>query len=225
MQTMASQGLKRSVAAAAAAIMVGGVSLGIVNAQGGQNPNEAPGHGPRHGITRQGPNGQQGHEQFLTTLAGKLGVSVDTLRQAMSAARSELGMQGGPGGWRGQGDVHRPERPGGERGGMMMHAGLDTVANAIGITVDQLRSELPGKSLAQVANAHNVSTDTLISALKTAANSRIDQAVSAGRITSDQANQMKQNLDQRISNMVNRTTPAAGQWMGPKGPGHRGPQQ
>ena len=80
--------------------------------------------------------------------------------------------------------------------------GLDAAAKAIGIDESQLRQELPGKSLADVAKAHNVDPSAVASALKTEASSHLDQAVNAGRLTSDQATQMKQNLDQRINDMV-----------------------
>jgi hypothetical protein len=58
---------------------------------------------------------------------------------------------------------------------------LDTAAQAIGITPDQLRQELPGKSLAQVAQAHGKTAADVANALKnaahTAADQRIDQLV------------------------------------------------
>lgn len=204
---MESQGIKRGVAAGIAAIVLGGASLGIVSAQAGPAASPVPGPGgQRQGVGQQGQNHQQRHDQFLNTLAGKLGVSVERLRQAMTETRTELGVQGKPGGHRGG--------PGGHGG--VMRQGFSAAAKAIGITEEQLRQELPGKSLAQIASARNVSTSTLVSALKTEATTRIDQAVQANRLSADQANQIKQNLDQRLTELVNRTFPAAGQ--GPRGP-------
>jgi hypothetical protein len=50
-------------------------------------------------------------------------------------------------------------------------------AQAIGITPEQLRQQLPGKSLAQVATDHGKNPADVATALKTAANARIDQAM------------------------------------------------
>src|ERR1051326_7097300 len=59
------------------------------------------------------------------------------------------------------------------------HAGHRSAvaAQAIGITPEQLHQELPGKSLAQVAEAHGKSADDVASALKTAAHARVDQRI------------------------------------------------
>jgi len=92
--------------------------------------------------------------------------------------------------------------------------GLTVAAQAIGITPDQLRTELPGKSLAQVAQAHGKSATDVATALKNAAHSRIDQAVTNGRLTADQANTDKTNVDQRIDQMVNQVMPQGGRGLG-----------
>jgi hypothetical protein len=89
--------------------------------------------------------------------------------------------------------------------------GLEAPARAMNLSVDQLRQQLPGKSMADVARANNVDPNTVANALKTEANRRIDEAVSAGRLTSDQANQMKQNLSSRIDQMMTRQVPANAQ--------------
>ena len=108
---------------------------------------------------------------------------------------------GFPGGQGGRGGPGR----GGPRGGLF--GDLNAAAQAIGITADQLRTELPGKSLAQVAQAHGKSATDVATALKNAAHTRIDQAVTAGRLTADQANIQKTQIDSRIDQMVNQATP------------------
>ncbi len=50
-------------------------------------------------------------------------------------------------------------------------------AQAIGISVDQLRQEIQGKSLAQVAQAHNVDPATVANAIKADLHNRVDQQV------------------------------------------------
>jgi hypothetical protein len=205
---MASMTLKRVMAAGLAAIVVGTAGVGYVNAQGGGEGNQ-PG-GQRQGITRE--QMQQRHDQFLNTLAGKLGVSVDQLKQALTDTRNELGGPRGMGGPRRMGPGPQGMGPGMRGGGFH----LDAVAQALNITPDQLRQELPGKTLTQVAEAHNVAASTVADALKNAITARIDQAVANNRMTADQANQVKQNLDQRINNLMTRTLPAPGQERGPR---------
>ena len=66
-----------------------------------------------------------------------------------------------------------------------------------------MRTELQaGKSLAEVAAAHNVSRDQLIQKLVAAETKRIDDAVAAGRLTQDQATQRKADVQTRVTQMV-----------------------
>ena len=50
----------------------------------------------------------------------------------------------------------------------------------------------------------------MATALKNAAHTRIDQAVTAGKLTADQATQQKTQVDQRIDQQVNQVTPQRG---------------
>lgn len=79
------------------------------------------------------------------------------------------------------------------------------VAKAIGITAAELRQELPGKSFAQVAQAHNVTTDALVSSLVTAESARIDDAVAKGTLTQDRATRIESQLKDMLTKAVNRT--------------------
>ena len=81
-------------------------------------------------------------------------------------------------------------------------------AQAIGITPVQLREELPGRSLAQVAQAHGANPTDVATALKNAANQRIDQQITTGELTADQAAQKKQMVDQHIDQAVYQVVPA-----------------
>jgi hypothetical protein len=83
---------------------------------------------------------------------------------------------------------------------------LESAAGYIGITEAQLRTELEsGKSLAQVAKAHGKSVDGLIDALVAAAKDKLDNAVSAGRLTKAEETEMLSVLKDRISSAVNNT--------------------
>jgi uncharacterized protein YidB (DUF937 family) len=93
---------------------------------------------------------------------------------------------------------------------------LNTLSQALGITTDQVRSELPGKSLTQLAQQHGKNPSDVSNALKNAEHQRIDQAVANGRLTADQGNQAKQRGDQRIDQLMNRTFPQPGQRRGPR---------
>src|SRR5581483_3695316 len=122
--------IKRRTLAVSAALMLVGGSLGAVGAR--ELPVLAATPTPTPTAASASPR-QQRQEQFLATLAGKLNVSVDQLKQAISDTRAELGMPAhplGPGGLRGRG--HRPgggpgalaPRPGGPFG-----AALGAAAN------------------------------------------------------------------------------------------------
>jgi hypothetical protein len=83
---------------------------------------------------------------------------------------------------------------------------LESAAGYIGITEAQLRTELEsGKSLAQVAQAHGKSVEGLIDALVAAAKEKLDNAVSAGRLTQAQETEMLSALKDRITSAVNNT--------------------
>jgi hypothetical protein len=202
---------KRGAIAATAALVLAGGAVGVVGAQ--QAPTATPGPGVAQV--------QQRQDQFLSTLAGKLGVTVDRLRQALTDTKTELGMPGrGPGPFGGRGGPGGPGRPGfGRVGGFH----LDAVAQVLGITPEQLRQELPGKSLTDVARAHNVDPARVATALKNEANTRIDQAVTNGRLTAEQATQAKQRASEQIDRLmtVQLPTPPA---PGTARPGERGPR-
>ena len=83
---------------------------------------------------------------------------------------------------------------------------LDAAADYLGLTEAQLRTQLEsGKSLAQVAQAQGKSVDGLVDALVNEAKKHVDQAVSAGRLTRAQADEMLKNLRDRITSGVNST--------------------
>ena len=71
---------KRGAIAATAALVLAGGAVGVVGAQ--QAPAATPGAGAQQV--------QQRHDQFLSTLAGKLGVTVEQLRKALTETQTEL---------------------------------------------------------------------------------------------------------------------------------------
>ena len=98
---------------------------------------------------------------------------------------------------------------------------LDAAAGYVGITEAQLRTELEGgKSLAQVAKDHNKSVDGLVNVLFADAKGKLDDAVSAGRLTMARENEMLGVLKDRITNMVNQAGTNEPHFRG-SGPGFR----
>jgi hypothetical protein len=116
----------------------------------------------------------------------------------------------------------RPAGPGPGFGHPGMGPGDDFAAAAsyLGITTAQLQTDLQsGKTLAQVADATGgKSSAGLIAALVAAEKTEIAAAVTAGKLTQAQADQITAGLQTRVTDMVNGTRPAGGPhggWGGP----------
>jgi len=87
---------------------------------------------------------------------------------------------------------------------------LGAAAQSIGISTDQLRTELASQSLRQVAQAHGLDPGVVAAAMKSASDAQIDAAVSDGRLTTSQAAQRKAQADQRIDQVMSQAAPPAG---------------
>lgn len=140
-------------------------------------------------------------------------VTDKTLTQAqadkVATTLAESMPPGGRGG-RGHGPGGRGHGPGGRGHG----PGLDAAATAIGITEAELKTQLAaGKTLAQVAEANDVSKADLIAALVKAAEAKLAQAVTDGKITQAQADERKATLMARITESVDKVRPARGHRM------------
>lgn len=95
----------------------------------------------------------------------------------------------------------------------------DTVAGAIGIDVETLKTELEGgKSIADVAQAHGVDPQVVIDAIVAKIDAKIDEAVAAGKIPADRAAQIKQQVPEHVAKMVNGHFKGKGPWGPPGGP-------
>lgn len=78
-----------------------------------------------------------------------------------------------------------------------------------GITLQDVTTAMRnGKSLGDIATERGKSRDGLIQALTTAANTRIDQAVAAKKITAEQAVTLKSKVAAEITTFVDRKHPA-----------------
>lgn len=91
----------------------------------------------------------------------------------------------------------------------LMVAETAAAAKALGLSKSALRAELrSGKSLAQVAAAHQVSVETLVKDLVAVAQSHLDAAVQSGRLTQAQADRISSRLTALITRRVDRVRPA-----------------
>jgi hypothetical protein len=78
-------------------------------------------------------------------------------------------------------------------------------AEAIGIPVEDLGAEVKaGKSLTEIATAHGVAPQTVSDALIAAANTRIDQAVTNGKLTAERATEVKAKVPERVAKLMDR---------------------
>ena len=131
----------------------------------------------------------------------------DAVDQALDAARPTP-----PPGERGD---HMPGGPrgGGPRGhmggGVGERIGLDEAATAIGVEPDELRADMrDGQTIAEVAAANDVETQTVIDAMVAAAKTRIDEAVADGRIDAEAATERLTEVTERITTFVEEGFPA-----------------
>ena len=120
----------------------------------------------------------------VTPVSAQTGTTTTTTTTTATAQHG----RGGPGFGRGF--------PGGD---------LQAVATALNLTLAQVRQQQQaGKSIAQIAQAQNVALQTVKDAITAAARTRLDQAVTAGRITSAQETQQLTNLQANLDTFLNR---------------------
>ena len=104
---------------------------------------------------------------------------------------------GGPGPWGGP-----PGPPGVPRGGPADVIGA--ASDALGITPRQLFRELrSGKNLSEVAKAHGKSIADVRDAIGSAVKKHLDEEVSEGHLTQDQADEILQHVTDRLGDIGN----------------------
>jgi polyhydroxyalkanoate synthesis regulator phasin len=125
------------------------------------------------------------------------------------------------------GPGHRGFGPGGF--GLHLHGGfavLETAAAYLGMSEAELRGALQDKTLAEIAEEKGRSVGGLVKVIVAAEESRIDEAVADGRITKEQASEIKSKLAEHVNALVNgelrfRERPHSRFWPGsgfPRGP-------
>lgn len=114
-----------------------------------------------------------------------------------------------------------PGHGGPGRGGPGRGMGLKAAATAIGITPEELRTQLQaGSTIADVARSKNVDPQKVIDAIVADLKAHEQAEVAAGKHTQAEVDQRLADATQRITDMVNGKMPL-------RGPGHddRGPDQ
>lgn len=191
-----SKSFRRSVVIAATSVVVGGLGAGylVVGPMASADTAQVSDSGTSDEPSATDAGTEGGRVAHLQSVLAPL-VADGTITQAQ-ADKVIAAIDAAP----------RPPRHGGmhKRGKIS----LESAAAAIGMTVEELRDELrSGKSIAQVAAARGVDTQKVIDALVAAATKRIDEAVAGGRLTAEQASTLKADLEQRITDRVNRVRP------------------
>lgn len=153
------------------------------------------------------------YQSFVSKLAANLGVGQDQVTAALDttkkqmldeavqqgkitqaqadkiAARKDFGF-GGFG--FGHGKVHNFKGNG---------RNLDGVANALGITTDQLKTELQsGKKIQDIVTEHGMTMDQFKQKMLDLKKDEISKAVSDGKLTHEQANKILQNMEKHFNN-------------------------
>jgi polyhydroxyalkanoate synthesis regulator phasin len=171
---------------------------------------------------------------FLGKVAAKLGIGEDKLTTAVDQAYDETLDQAVAAGslTQAQADSLKARgytsglafgTRGGERGSMGGVQMMDAAAAALGMSVDDLTTQLKdGKSLADVAAAQGISTDKLTSDLLGQVKTQLDSLVSSGKLTQERADSMytqtEDNIDQIISGQqgfLGRGGPGGAPGLGP----------
>lgn len=105
----------------------------------------------------------------------------------------------------------RPHRPG--RHFPMLVGAVESLAELLGLTEDEVKEALrSGDTVAEIAGANGVDSQSVIDGLVADAQAKLAEAVTNGRLTQEQADEIAANLKERITTFVNEGRP-----IGPRG--------
>ncbi len=97
---------------------------------------------------------------------------------------------------------------------------MDSVSKQLGMEPAELRTERQsGKSLSQIADSKGITEDKLVDTIVEQRKSQLDQSVSNGTISQEQAEYCQENMEQRVTESVERTTVGPRDGRGGKGTG------
>jgi hypothetical protein len=185
---------RRMILAGSAALVIGGVAARVVAAEQTAAPT---GNGDVIVFSTGSAADPEKHRaEWTQALANKLGVSVDRLQQAIQDTTKEVGfppplpaapaLAGVPGAF-----------------SLKIESPFASAAKALGITEDQLKTEqAAGKSLADIARAHNVDPKVVGDAIKAQRQAEIDKAVADGGLPKDVADRIKSHIDDEVDHIL-----------------------
>jgi hypothetical protein len=146
----------------------------------------------------QGPagTGNTFENLYLSTLAQKLGTTLDKLQQAMTEARKDAASQAVKQGLmtQAQADQMLQRESGRNVQQAIADARFAAAAKTLGMTTSDLTTALQAKTLLTIANEKQVDVTKLRTAIADAEKAAIDQAVKDGKLTQAQADTMKANI-------------------------------
>ncbi|MDH4146582.1 MAG: hypothetical protein OEY23_15595 [Acidimicrobiia bacterium] len=203
--------MRRTAAAAAISFsLVSGTALGatvfgpnLVGAETATADATADANAPAPDAARPDPGAH-----LAETLAPLVADGTITQSQADAVVKALLAAHpDGPRGHHGHGFGRGPGGP-----------AIETLTSVLGVDANALRQAMmDGKSIADLAAEQGVDVQAVVDALVTEAANHIDEAVTAGRLTADEAATKKADLAQRITARVNGDGPMG---FGRGGPGH-----
>jgi polyhydroxyalkanoate synthesis regulator phasin len=189
------------VAALVLAVAVAGVAVAASDPQAGQSKTNL-------------------FQNFIEKFAGNLGVGQDEVVAALDATKKQIldeavqqgrltqeqadkiaAAKNGGMGWFGdfQGRKHGV-KPGFREGGRIYSDGM---ADVLGITPDQLKTELQsGKKLSEIIADHGFTAEQFNQEMLEIKKESLSKAVADGKMTQEQADRMMQKMEQRFDNKV-----------------------
>ena len=106
----------------------------------------------------------------------------------------------------------RPARGEGDHRGGREGLGVDAVASVLGMTADELHTELhAGKSLASIAESKGVAVQKVIDVIVAEVKANVAEEVAAGELTQAEADAKLADVTSKVTEMVNSTRPARGE--------------
>jgi hypothetical protein len=102
-------------------------------------------------------------------------------------------------------------------------ADAQEVADLLGVTTDDLRDwARGGGTLAEIAEQNGVSVDAVVELIVQQQNERLDAAVADGKIDADRADELRAEIEARVTTRVNEGRPDRGDRFGHRGDRGRG---
>jgi len=167
-------------------------------------------------------------ESFAARVAAHLGVTEQQLVDAFKAARLEMLDEAVAAGKISPEEAEQIRQRIEESKGLglvgrhrhLLGGIVRSVADTLDMTPREIAQDLrQGQSLAEIGQAKGVSTDTLKSAILTAADEKLDQAVADGKLTQDQADKIMTRLTDNIDKILNWKRGSGGEGLPRRGGG------